>query len=192
MSQDEFSIPVAVASVMVGFSRPWCLGGDWAIDLWLERVTRQHASPVICVLREHQMELRDYLPKSVFRIPMSATKSVVWKDRQMLMFPVDELLAQNPGGDLVTILLQESDGIDWICPAHTQITLNLSKWITRGINRLPVLAPEIALLLGSQKKGPESDLDLRVALKKLDETQKNWLRGAVLQCNPNHPWGQQF
>jgi hypothetical protein len=37
---------------------PWCIGGGWAIDLWLGRVTRRHADVDVVILRRDQHTVR--------------------------------------------------------------------------------------------------------------------------------------
>lgn len=46
---------------MEGFSRPWFVAGGWAIDLFLDRVTREHSDIEIAVLREDQLALQRHL-----------------------------------------------------------------------------------------------------------------------------------
>ena len=56
-----FAAPLQVAQAMAGFRRPWFIAGGWAIDLFLGRVTREHADIEIAVLRTDQQFLRQHL-----------------------------------------------------------------------------------------------------------------------------------
>ena len=51
----------AVARVMAGYPHPWFVSGGWAIDLFVERVTREHEDLEVGVLRRDQEALRAYL-----------------------------------------------------------------------------------------------------------------------------------
>lgn len=46
---------------MKSFTKPWFIAGGWAIDLYLNKVTRQHKDIEIGIFRENQNELKKYL-----------------------------------------------------------------------------------------------------------------------------------
>ncbi|MBC7785106.1 MAG: hypothetical protein H7144_14825 [Burkholderiales bacterium] len=189
METNDFAQPLAAASAMVGFHRPWCVYGGWAIDLWLGEVTRQHKDVEIAVLRDHQIELRDYLQGWTFKIATMDKRLVPWKDgRQMLMLPIHELHATDRIGRQVKFLLNESDGIDWIYRHDFDVRMNLSRWITHAANHVPVLCPQIALLYKSKSPRHQDELDFRVAIERLDDQQRTWLKLAIVRCDPAHRW----
>ena len=192
MLQDEFAAPIAAAAAMVGFHKPWCIAGGWGLDLWLGKPTRMHSGVVFSVLRDHQIELRDYLHDWSFKVHAMTGKLVPWTDRQLLMLPVNELYIEHKSGQRLHVLFNESDGIDWHYSYNYRITLNMSKWITKGNGQLPVIAPEISLLYKSKTMQPQDQLDFNSIIPHLDEDTRNWLRGAILQTTPNHPWANKF
>jgi hypothetical protein len=190
VSLEDFAQPLALASAMVGFRRPWCVCGGWAIDMWLGEVTRQHRDLEIAILRDHQIELRDYLQGWRWRIATMDKRLVIWKEsnRQMLMLPVHELHASDRSGKQIEFLLNENDGIDWIYRRNFDVRLNLSKWILHGVNSIPVLCPQIVLLYKSKDPRPEDELDVRTSLERLDEEQRTWLKLALMRTEPHHRW----
>lgn len=190
MLQDDFSQPLSIASLMIGFRRPWCVCGGWAIDLFVGEVTRQHKDVEIAVLRDHQIELRDHLQGWKFKIATMDKRLVPWKDtnRQMLMLPVHELHATDRIGQQCEILLNESDGIDWIYRRNFEVRMNLSQWIVRTRSNIPVLCPQIVLLYKSKATRDLDELDFRVALERMNDDQRTWLKLALMRCDPDHHW----
>ena len=186
----DFSPVMDAAAAMVDFRRPWCVAGGWAIDLWLGRVTRNHGDVDLAVLRDHQFDLRQHLPEFSFKIASTQHKLVPWKDaRQMLMLPVHELhVSDKTTGRAFEVLLNESDGIDWIFRRNFDIRLNLAGWIWHGAGNIPILNPLIVLLYKSKQPGPKDQLDFHVAIERLSEQQKSWLQIALLRTNADHPW----
>jgi hypothetical protein len=58
---NSFVICSNVFSLMYGFHKPWCIAGGWAIDLFLDQITREHHDIEIAIFREDQMKLKNYL-----------------------------------------------------------------------------------------------------------------------------------
>ncbi len=190
MDTSGFEQPISAAMTMVGFHRPWCIAGGWAIDLWLGEVTRQHKDVEIALLRDHQIDLRDYCHGWKFKIATMDGRLVPWKDtnRQMLMLPVHELHATDRAGRHMEFLLNESDGIDWIFRRNFDVRLNLSKWIIRSPAGIPVLCPQVVLLYKSKVPRDEDELDFRTAVERLNDDQRTWLKLALMRCDSGHRW----
>ena len=188
---DDFAPPLAVAAAMIGFRRPWCIAGAWALDLWLGRVTRDHFGVDVAVLRDHQLELRQHLPEFAFKIAAQrGERPVPWRDpNQMLMLPVHELFAvDRPTNRAWRVWLDESDGIDWYDRRNGDVRMNLAGWRWHGAGNVPVLNPLIVLLHKSRTPEPKDELDFRLAMEQLSEHQKGWLSTALLRDTPDHPW----
>lgn len=190
MLTDDFAQPLSVATAMVGFHRPWCVAGGWAIDLWLGHVTRDHLGVDIAVLRDHQLELRHHLADFAFKIAATHGRPVPWKDaKQMLMLPVHELFAADRlTGRAWRIFLDESDGIDWHDRRDADVRMNLSGWRWHGSANIPVLNPLIVLLHKSRRPGAKDELDFHLAVERLTDQQKSWLHVAILRQDAEHPW----
>ena len=50
-----------VARLMAGYPRPWFVSGGWAIDLFVDRITRDHEDLEVGVFREDQAILYRHL-----------------------------------------------------------------------------------------------------------------------------------
>jgi len=185
----DFAAAVHAASWMVGFKRPWGIAGGWGLDLWLGRITRSHGRVRVAVLRDHQIELRDYLAGWTFKIAAMDGRLVPWKDtRQMLMQPVHTLHATDRIGQQCVFELHESDGIDWIFRHDFSLRMNLSRLLTHGHGHVPVLNPLIELLYKSQPKREKDELDFRAVVDRLDDEQRTWLKLAIVRIEPWHGW----
>ena len=188
---DDFSKPMQVAAAMADFKRPWCVAGGWALDLWLGQVTRDHWGVDIAVLRDHQLDLRQHLPDFTFKLAATrGGRPIVWRDaKQMLMLPVHELFAADRAtGRAWRIFLDESDGIEWYDRQGGDVRMNLAGWRWHGAGGVPVLNPLIVLLHKSRRPEAKDELDFRLAVERLTDSQKSWLHVALLRQDAEHPW----
>lgn len=186
MEFTDFQPPLFAATIMNAFTRPWCIAGGWAIDLWLGHSTRDHGDVEIAILREDQIELRDFLAGSRFDIATSRGR-VRWRDRQMLMLPVHELHVLYDGHEL-EVLLNEHHRGDWVYRRDWRVRMPIDNWMVRAAFGVPVIAPEIALLYKSAHPEAKDQLDLRSALGALEPARRDWLSQALRQTAPEHPW----
>jgi len=185
----DFDAPLAAATRMVGYRRPWALAGGWGLDLWLGHVTRAHASIKIAILREHQTELREYLSEWSFKIVAVDGRMFPWKDAtQMLMLPVHTLHATDRIGQTCVFTLHESDGIDWISRDNFAVRMNLSGFITHAHAHVPVLNPLLTLLGKSHLERDKDELDFGSVVSRLNDDQRTWLKFAVVRTTPWHAW----
>lgn len=190
MDTHDFEFLVSSAGMMAGFDRPWGLTGGWAVDVWVGRLTRQHRGIRIAVLRDDQIVLRDYASGWKFWIRAIDGRLVPWKttNRQMLMRPVYELRASNRWGHVLEFVLEESEGEEWVYRHNSNVRMTLSSWIGRPRLGLPVVNPSVVLLEKSGSKSPKDELDFRSLVGVLDESQRTWLKLALMRCEPYHPW----
>jgi hypothetical protein len=184
---EGFEQPRAAATAMIGFDRPWCIAGGWAIDLMLGRATREHKDVEIAVFREDQHLLRSFLGDWDFVIALNK-QFVPLPQGQMLNLPLHELHATFPAGMKLEFLLNERDAIDWIYRREARIRRSIEKAIRRGREAIPALAPEIVLLYKSKSPRPQDELDFRVAREMLDDESRGWLIDALRTTAPAHPW----
>lgn len=199
MDFPDFQPALFAATAMNAFERPWCLAGGWAIDLWLGRLTRAHASVAVAVFRDDQIALRDFLGAGWrFSVPPAAGERAAqpWRhDRQMLMLPVTTIHAVSPpsrGRRQVDFRLNECDTVDWFDPRDAAVRWPKEQWSVRGAFGVPALAPHLALLRQSRSRRPQDDLDLRSALPELAPELRSWLADALRRTSPGHPWLAQL
>jgi hypothetical protein len=187
MLDETFDQPRAAATAMIGFDRPWCIAGGWAIDLALARATREHKDVEIAIFREDQNALREYLADWEWRVVVDG-RLIAWQRAEALSLPIHELHATGADGTKLEFLLNERDTIDWIYRREARIRRPIEKAIRRGGEGIPVLAAEIVLLYKSKNPRPADELDFRAAQDLLDDESRRWLSDALSATSPDHPW----
>lgn len=183
-----------VADRMEGFRRPWWVAGGWAIDLFLDRQTRDHEDVEIAILRDDQSAVRDHLKGWRFeRTPRGSGRRVRWDADERVEAPDHEVHAESPDGSLrFEILLNEGTKDTWRFRRNPAVTRHLAFLGMRSADGVPFLAPEVVLLYKAKEPRPQDLHDFRVARGAMDEERREWLRAALRTCHPGHPWIAQL
>ena len=180
-----------VAAYFARYSGPWYVAGGWAVDLFLGRQTRPHLDIDVAVLCRDQRLLRKVFGvwtwSKVVPGPEGGVRAV-WDEQEWLDLPVHELQGRGPNGELVEVLLQESDIETWRFRREPTISMPLSKLGVRSGLGIPILRPEVVLLYKAKSPVSKDEEDFNVLLPALDDTQAAWLGKALDQCHPGHPW----
>ena len=191
-------------SHMAGFSGPWWIGGGWACDAAAGSVSRPHLDVDVAILRPDVLELGNLLTRCDVRIARSGSL-IEWDgeeftndDHQLWLRPDDgrrperwQDFAADPG--FFEILVEQFDTADrvWEFRRNSAVRDRLERLGAPG----GFLAAEVALLykaagaIGNDDEGrakAQGDFDHAVA--HLNRDQRTWLRGAVNQAHPEHPW----
>jgi hypothetical protein len=182
-----FEAPLAVAALMAGFARPWCIAGGWSLDLFLGRVTRHHKDVEIAIFRDDQRALYDYLA-GWDMLKATLPGRAPWHGER-LDLPRHEIHAQSTGDPgRIEILLNERDGNLWRFRRNLAIALPVERFVVHSPVGVPAIAPEIALLYKAKQPRPDDDADFAAVLGALDNERRRWLAEAVQMDYPDHPW----
>lgn len=183
-----------VADRMEGFRRPWWVAGGWAIDLFLDRQTRDHEDMEIAVLRGDQSAVREHLKGWRFdRVSRGSSRRVRWDADEWIAAPDHEVHAESPDRSLrFEILLNEGAKDTWRFRRNPAVTRPLALLGMRSADGVPFFAPEVVLLYKAKELRPQDLHDFRVARGALDEERREWLRAALRTCHPDHPWISQL
>src|SRR4051794_40968776 len=110
----------AVARVMDGFSHPWFVSGGWAIDLFVERVTREHQDLEVGIFRRDQEPLRVHLAGWELCVAVEGPQGgewVAWAEGDRIELPMFQVRAQRP--DHVPaefeLFMNDLSGDQWVC-----------------------------------------------------------------------------
>ena len=191
---EPFEGPLKVAELLAGFSRPWFVAGGWAIDLYLNRVTRAHKDIEIAIIRSDQQALREQLKGWHFYKAMRGQGLEPWPDGERLELPIHEIHARHPTGDpprlpsTLEILLNEADGDLWRFRRNLAVTRPLPKMGLSSKQGVPILSPEIVLLYKAPAPRLFDEADFANTRDSLDAERRSWLRDALGLCHPGHPW----
>jgi Aminoglycoside-2''-adenylyltransferase len=155
--------------LMLGFPAPWWIAGGWAIDLFAERITREHGDVDVAVLFDDRRRLRAHLAG--------------WE----LTETGHGVRARSAGGPELEFTYAVSDGRDWVYARDPSIRVPLTDAILRAPDGTPYERPELVLLLksGHVPRREHDDVDFSTALPLLDETSRTRLRRWLV---PDDPW----
>jgi hypothetical protein len=189
-SSSDFGAPLAVAALMEGFGRPWCIAGGWAIDLFLGRQTRPHKDVEIAIFRDDQHPLFEHL--AGWTINKSTHPGRAPWHGERLELPIHELHARRVD-DHIEVLMNERDGELWRYRRNLAVRLPVERLIRRSVVGIPGLTPEVALLYKSKgAPRPEDAADFANTLAALDTLRRQWLADALHTCDPDNQWLAQI
>lgn len=195
-----FETPLAVARLMHTFKHPWFIAGGWAIDLFLGRVTREHADVEIAVFREDQISLQMLLrpwkltkvvPGKMDANGLKAAGEVKpWSVGEFVELPIHELYAERAEGEVtkLEVLLNETHGDRWAYRRNPAVTLPLKSAGLKSRLGPPILAPEIVLLYKAKHLREHDQADYDATYTSMTFAQRQWLKKAVATCHPGHAW----
>lgn len=186
-----FHDPRAIATLMADFGQPWAFCGGWAIDLFLDRQTREHKDIDIAVARRDQLEIQAYLVERGWLLQVAHTGMLTdWPAGEYLELPRHGVWCRHRSArpDFLEVLLNEIDGQTFRFRRDREVNLPMERSFIRAPSGLPILAPQIVLLYKSSSLEPANWADLRAALPALGPSRRAWLRAALSRQDTAHPW----
>jgi len=181
--------PGELACRLSGISRPWCVVGGWALDLWHGSETRAHDDLEFTILRS------DF---PVFRAAFRGLRLHAVGDGRV------EPLAQNeaPAEGIaqvwcedvaarcwrVDMMLEEGTPETWIYKRDPSIRRPRDEMVQATAEGIPYLAPQAILLFKAKYRREKDEADFAHALPKLETAQRSWLKACIAQAHPGHGW----
>jgi hypothetical protein len=178
---------------MQGFKSDWFIAAGWAIDLYLEKETRQHEDIEIAIFREDQIALQNYLEGWILKKVVNSTLSE-WKQNEHLKLPIHEIhcFKENDESQSLEVLLNEIDGERWLFRRNLKITKPRSKLYLTFKLGMKFLCPEIVLLYKSKNPRTKDEKDFKAVVECLNIESKAWLKNALTICYSEHHWLQRL
>jgi hypothetical protein len=172
-------------------SRPWCVVGGWALDLWHGKKTREHEDLEFTILRADLGIFRRELNDMEFytvndgvlellaadREPAMEIFQIWCFDRAALRWRVDMMI--EPGTD-------ES----WVYKREPQISRPRTEMVARTADGIPYLNPAAVLLFKAKYRRPKDEEDFAYAVPKLSAVERRWLRDCLERLHPDHEWAK--
>ncbi len=193
---DDFDDPRHAVEYLRGLDCRWGVCGGWAVDLFANRVTRQHADVDVAFLRSDQRAVLSHFAVRGWSLSTAhAGQLTPWKSPEQVELPIHCIWCrkENAIPAFIEILLNESAGEDFVFRRCFDVRLPLKQTFLRSKAGIPILAPEIVLLYKS--KGdltPKTAADFDHAVGALEPGQRSWLRNALDVMSPTHPWIQKL
>ena len=192
----QFTEPLKASLLLKDFPCKWGVAGGWAIDLFLDRVTRVHQDVEVAIFRDNQLTLQEYLSARDWSFEaVSAGRLQQWLIGERVSLPIHELQCRNFTGRFshLEVLLNERSRTEFIFRRDSRIRRAVERTFLQTARGIPILAPEIVLLYKSKHAGePKEKSDFANALPSLDKEQRRWLRESLATTNPGHAWLADF
>jgi hypothetical protein len=190
ISHDEL---LAVAGLMKGFPHLWWVSGGWAIDAFLDRVSREHEDLEIGIARQDQACLHAHLVgwRLYKLVPRQYDVNLVrWLEADYLELPIHQIVARNEESsppEFEFFLNEVWDG-EWRFRIQPSIRRPVEESYLQTEQGIPVIAPEIQLLYKSRLHRSKDEHDFRTVLGHLSPAQRSWLKQALEAFRPGDPW----
>ena len=182
----------SIAALLSPLPVTWGFCGGWAIDLFLNRITRPHKDVDIAIMRTDQRIVFDFLRQRGWILEKVVDGSLIpLKEDELLMLPIHTVWCRNACSqpDFLEILLNEHEGNHFLFRRNRSIQYPLNKTFLISPAGFPILAPEIALLYKSNNlQDAENRHDFQSALLALNTERKQWLAHALRTLSPEHEW----
>jgi hypothetical protein len=192
----DLEFVLEATKILADYDRPWAVCGGWALDLFLNRVTRPHKDVDFAVLRKDQLGIQEYLLSRGWTLEKAVSGELLpWRMGEWIDLPVHTIWCKNPKAspDFIELLFNEVDSTDFLFRRDTSITLPIEKMILSSALGIPILAPEIVLLYKSVKpEDPSASADFRNVLPELSSESRNWLAIALDKLYTGHVWLKDF
>ncbi|NGN40718.1 amino acid transporter [Mesorhizobium sp. CGMCC 1.15528] len=183
--------PTELASCLSGVSRPWCIVGGWALDLWHGYQTRDHEDLEFTILREDLATFRqalkglefytagdgivEYLPTDA---APPATISQIWcQDVEQRCWRVD-------------MMIEPGSPDSWVYKRDLAIARPRAEMVNMTSGGLPYLKPAAILLFKAKHMRSKDEIDFEKAVPKLEASERAWLKACLEITHPGHEWAQ--
>jgi len=190
--QRGFAPIESLTQELAGFAPPWYVAGGWALDLFLGRVTRIHEDIDVEIARPDSLILQHHMNERGWRFltPLHGQLEP-WPPHMRLELPRHQAHAHR-GEEFIDFMLTDTaDGI-WRYRRQPTIVQSLALATLKSESGVPFLAPELVLLFKSKNTGKhergKDQLDFERVSPLLSAERRAWLRWALLNTNPAHPW----
>jgi hypothetical protein len=191
-----FRTPLNAAQIMSDLPYSWCICGGWAIDLFVQRVSRIHKDVDIAIWRRDQLVLRSYLIAQGWTLEKAVAGQLFpWGEGEFLELPIHTIWCSNASANpsFIEVLFNEVDDRCFRFRRALSITQALASAIVPSQFGIPILAPEIVLLYKAKNASDEGNQhDFEVVLPHLEAIRRTWLKNALMELHPHHQWLAQL
>jgi GrpB-like predicted nucleotidyltransferase (UPF0157 family) len=181
-----------VAEELRDFPYAWHICGGWALDVFLDRVTRVHYDVDVEVSRADQLALQQHMTERGWKLLTPFEERLQpWPMHMRLEMPRHQVHAHRQGA-FIDFLLADLDRGVWRYRREPSIIRDRSRVELRSSEGIPFLAPELVLLYKSKtssgKERSKDKADFEKVYLSMEPERRAWLRWALLAVDPSHPW----
>jgi hypothetical protein len=188
----DFSETRHVSHLLSELPCPWGVAGGWAVDLFLDRMTREHQDIEIAMFREDQLILQDYLWCRGWTCEYIRDGHFhPWPKRESLALPIHEIWCRSDSGPLLRleVLLNQRVTDAFVFRRDSRIKTPIERTFVQSNSSIPILAPEIVLLYKSKRANEDKEqLDFSNIVGALGAERRQWLLKSIETIDPAHCW----
>jgi hypothetical protein len=191
--QVSYADLLVVTQILQDFPASWYVSGGWAIDIFVDRITRIHEDIEIGIARQDQHHLHRQLAgwQLYKAVPRPYGGDLVpWAPDEHLELPIHQIVAQRAGiqpPEFEFFLNEVWDG-ELQFRINRSIRRPIAEAYLRTAQGIPVIAPEIQLLYKARLHRPKDEHDFQTVLDALKPAQRAWLYAALEIFRPDDPW----
>lgn len=181
--------PDVLAGMLHDVELPWCIVGGWALDLWHGYQTREHDDLEFTVLRDDLAAFRQALPGMAFhavqnegphRLPDHVAPAAdvfqVW---------CHDLSAHCWRADM---MIEPGTPESWIYKRDPSLSRPRADMVAVTPDGIPYLQAAGVLLFKAKYCRPKDEADFQLALPRLPQQERDWLKAALMRFHPGHVW----
>lgn len=181
-----------VADELKELSCPWSISSGWALDLFLNCVTRVHHDVDVVIARTDQLVLQSHMTERGWKfLTPFQNRLEAWPPAMRIELPRHQAHALRDGA-FIDFLIGEIEHGVWRYRRDPIVMRNIERMYMRSANGIPFLAPELVLLFKSKntsnKERDKDQKDFEEVLPSLEPERRAWLRWALLASDPEHAW----
>ena len=173
----------SIAALLTPLPIMWGFCGGWAIDLFLNRITRVHKDVDIAILRTDQRLVFDFLRQRNWTLEQAVDGKLLPIQRdEFLSLPIHTIWCRitDYHPDFLEILLNESEGDQYLFRRDRSIRSLQREALIVSLSGFPILAPEVVLLYKSNHPLDSGNWsDFQSALPLLNTQRRQWLIKAL-------------
>lgn len=181
--------PTELARRLSGISRPWCIVGGWALDLWHGRQTRDHGDLEFTILRNDLNAFRRVLEGMEF---YTAGDGIVeyLPDNEEPPATIYQIWCQDITERRwrVDMMLEPGTRDSWVYKRDPTIIRPRADMVITTSDGIPYLKPAAILLFKAKHRRPKDEIDFENALPKLEASERAWLKTCLETAHPGHEW----
>ncbi|MCM3617652.1 hypothetical protein M3936_08670 [Sutcliffiella horikoshii] len=188
--------PLSITEIQNIFSQipvQWWIAGGWALDIYLQKITRAHVDIDIVMLRPDHLILQRHLGRDWEMFIAYKGQLIPWNKNQLLDSHFDNFWVKKKDESTwaFQVMLLDTEEKDWIYKRDNTIRKPIEDIGLETLSGIPFLKPEIQLLYkgGSSVIREKDVIDLGNILHKLNASNRDWLKESLnIQYPQGHEW----
>ncbi|TYS58090.1 hypothetical protein FZC74_13940 [Sutcliffiella horikoshii] len=171
----------------------WWIAGGWALDIYLQKITRAHDDIDIVIIRPDHLILQRHLGRDWEMFIAFKGQLIPWNKNQLLDSHYDNIWVKKKDESTwaFQVMLLDIEEKNWIYKRNNTIRKSLEDIGLVSLSGIPFLKPEIQLLYkgGSSVIREKDVIDLGNILPKLNVSNRDWLKKSLkIQYPHGHKW----